>query len=95
MPITIEEVRKIAKLARVELTLVEEKRHAETISAVLDYMKILDEVDIDNTKPTYQVADLKNVVREDFVVECKNKEELMKCMPSVENDKLIVPIVFE
>ena len=36
MMISIEEVRKIADLARIKLTAQEEKRHAETISTVLE-----------------------------------------------------------
>ena len=43
MALSLDEVRKIAKLARLNLTPAEEKRHAETISVVLDYMKILNE----------------------------------------------------
>ena len=44
MPISLDEIRKVAALARIKLSAAEEKRHAETISAVLDYMKILNEV---------------------------------------------------
>ncbi len=95
MPITIEDVRKIAQLARIELSAEEEKRHAETISVVLDYMKILDDVNIVNTNPTYQVTDLVNIVREDIAVDCQNRAELLKQMPLVEYDKLKVPGVFE
>ena len=45
MSLSIEEVKKIAQLARIKLTPDEEKRYADTISVVLDYMKILNEVD--------------------------------------------------
>ena len=92
--ITIEEVKKIAKLARIKLTETEEKRHTETISVVLDYMKILDEVNIEGVEPTYQVTGLDNVVREDTVKDCKFREKLIEQMPEVEYDRLEVPGIF-
>lgn len=94
MSLTIEEVRKIARLARIDLTPAEEKRHAETISVVLDYMKLLGEVDTTGVEPTAQVTGLLNVYREDVVVECEVKEELKNIWPEKEGRELKVPAVF-
>jgi aspartyl-tRNA(Asn)/glutamyl-tRNA(Gln) amidotransferase subunit C len=94
MSITLEEIKKIASLARIKLTPAEEKRHAETISAVLDYMKILNEVPTDGIEPTAQVTGLSNVYREDEAVASTNKNELMECMPDVYAGELKVPAVF-
>lgn len=95
MSISIEEVKKIAELARIELTPVEEKRHAETISAVLDYMKILNEVDTSGVEPTFQVTGLTNVFRQDTIEPCAFVAELVGQMPQAENGELVVPEVFE
>lgn len=95
MSISIEEVKKIAQLARLKLTPAEEKRHAETISAVLDYMKILNEVDTNGVEGTYQVTGLEDVYREDVVVESSITKELIGQMPEKENGELSVPAVFE
>ncbi|MSU75632.1 MAG: Asp-tRNA(Asn)/Glu-tRNA(Gln) amidotransferase subunit GatC [Candidatus Magasanikbacteria bacterium] len=95
MSISIDEVRKIAQLARIELTPEEQVRHAETISAVLDYMNILNEVDTTNVEPTFQVTGLENVYREDVVVESKLRDKLIAQMPEVEMEELVVPGVFE
>ncbi|TAN33083.1 Asp-tRNA(Asn)/Glu-tRNA(Gln) amidotransferase subunit GatC [Patescibacteria group bacterium] len=92
--LTIEEVKNIAKLARIELTPAEEKRHAETISAVLDYMKILNEVDTENIEPTSQVTGLSDVTREDAPRDCATKKELLTQMPKVSDNELVVPGVF-
>lgn len=94
MSITIEEVRKIAKLARLELTPAEEQRHAETISVVLDYMKILNEVDTEGVEPTAQVTGLLNITRVDKAVDCKIIKELLAQMPKVKMEELVVPGVF-
>jgi aspartyl-tRNA(Asn)/glutamyl-tRNA(Gln) amidotransferase subunit C len=94
MSITIEELRKIAKLARIELTPEEEQRHTETISVVLDYMKILNEVDTTGVVPTAQVTGLLNVVREDIPRDSKLQKELLTQMPKVKMEELVVPGVF-
>lgn len=95
MPISIEEVKKIAQLARIKLSPDEEKRHAATISVVLDYMKILNEIDTKGVEQTSQVTGLEDVVRADEPRDCKIVKELLAQMPEVENNELAVPEVFE
>ena len=94
MSISIEEVRKIAKLSRISLSVEEEKRHAETISVVLDYMKMLNEVNVDGVEPTAQVTGLSEIFRDDIVVEYDNKEALKNIWPEKEDGELKVPAVF-
>ncbi|MFA5174958.1 MAG: Asp-tRNA(Asn)/Glu-tRNA(Gln) amidotransferase subunit GatC [Patescibacteria group bacterium] len=95
MSITVEEVKKLAKLARIALTPEEEQRHAETISAVLDYMDVLNEVDTENVELTSQVTGLKNIVRLDEIRGKDSQKELIEQMPLVKDGKLAVPAVFE
>jgi len=95
MSITIDEVKKIARLARIELTPAEEKRYAATISAVLDYMKILNEVDTKGVAQTSQVTGLEDVTRVDEPRDCQIAKELLAQMPEVHNNELVVPGVFE
>jgi aspartyl-tRNA(Asn)/glutamyl-tRNA(Gln) amidotransferase subunit C len=94
MSLSIDEVRKIATLARIKLTLQEEQRHAVTISAVLDYMSILNEVDTVGVEPTFQVTGLEDIVRVDEIRESKITKELMAQMPQIEDNELVVPAVF-
>ena len=95
MTITIEDVRKIAKLARIELLPEEEKRHAVTMSAVLEYMKILNEVDTSGVSPTVEVTGLANVTRPDVAETYTDRAGLMSAMPVVKRERLVVPAVFE
>ncbi len=94
MSLSIDEVKKIAQLARIRLTPEEEQRHAVTISAVLEYMKILNEVDTSGVEPTFQVTGLEDIVRVDEVRESKITKELMAQMPQIEDNELVVPAVF-
>lgn len=95
MSLSIEEVKKIAHLARIELTPEEEKRHAETISTVLDFVNTLNEIDTKDVEPTAQVTGLEDVVREDAVKNCEIKKELLAQMPQVSAGLLKVPAVFD
>jgi aspartyl-tRNA(Asn)/glutamyl-tRNA(Gln) amidotransferase subunit C len=95
MSLSIEEIKKIASLARVELTPDEEKRHAETISAVLDYMKILNEVDTTGVEITSQVTGLTDIYRDDIPRDSGNQQSILAQMPEVEQNELVVPEVFE
>lgn len=95
MSISVEELKKIAQLARIKLTPDEEKRYADTISVVLDYMNILNEVDTSGLEQTAQVTGLEDVTRPDEPLDCKIVKELLAQMPQIENNELVVPGVFE
>jgi len=49
--LSLEEVRRIAALARLELSAEEEKLFAGQLSAVLDYVKQLEELDVSGVEP--------------------------------------------
>jgi aspartyl-tRNA(Asn)/glutamyl-tRNA(Gln) amidotransferase subunit C len=95
MALTKDEIKKIASLARINLTPEEETRHAETISAVLGYVELLNEIDTDKVEPTFQVTGLHGIVREDVAEVSINKKELMELMPKVKAGLLDVPGVFK
>jgi aspartyl-tRNA(Asn)/glutamyl-tRNA(Gln) amidotransferase subunit C len=65
MPLTIDEVRHIAQLARLRLTPEEEQRYAEQLSAILDYAGRLKQVDTSDVPPTAGVQDLRAPLRPD------------------------------
>lgn len=78
--LTEEQVRHVAKLARLNLTDEEVKKFAGQLSGVLEYVDILKEVDTEGVEITSQVTGLKNVMRKDEVVSSEAKrEELLAC----------------
>jgi len=89
------EVQNIAKLARLELTDKEVKTYAEQLSAILDYIGTLSEVDTENVEITSQVTGLSNVMREDEVDACDNPQELVAMAPEHENNLIKVKAVFD
>lgn len=83
--ITISEIEKLATLARVGLTEAEKKSLAGEMSAILEYVKQLDEVDVSSVEPTSQVTGLANVTREDKIFRSEIKrEELLSNTPETE-----------
>ncbi len=93
--ITKEEVKKVAALARLELTDREVEIYAGQLSAILGYVGELQAVDTDNIELTSQVTGLSNVMREDRVEACDNMEELVKMAPESKDGLINVKAVFE
>lgn len=65
--LTNEQIKHIANLARLELSADEEKKYGEQLSAVLEYVDKLGEVNTDNVSITSQTGGLINAWREDEV----------------------------
>jgi len=84
--ITTIEIEKLAKLARVGLTESEVELLAGEMSAVLEYVKQLDEVDVSGIEPTSQTTGLTNVMREDVAIRSEiDRDELFSNTPDTEN----------
>ncbi len=85
-----DEVRHIAKLARLELSDAEVKKFSKELTSILQYIEVLNELDTENVEPTAQVTGLTNVFREDQVEASEaTKEELLGCSPlPIVNDQI-------
>ena len=74
MKLTKQQIKHIANLARLELTESELEQYGSQLSAVLNYIDQLKEIDVIGIEPTAQVMGLENVFREDEV-EAWNENE--------------------
>jgi len=83
--VPLREVRHIAELAHIELTREEEIVFTEQFNRILEYFSKIDEINTDETPPTYHVLDLVNVYREDEVQESLREGEPLKNAPKKEN----------
>ena len=95
MSLTIEEVRHIAFLARLELTPEEESRYAEQLSAILDYAQRLSEVDTDNIPPTASVLPLTAPLRLDESRPSPPRPDILANAPQEEDGMFKVPPVLD
>lgn len=83
--ITKEDVEHISWLASIKIEDEEKDEFVEQFNSILEYFHQLDEVDTDGVEPTYRVADLANIFREDVAFESLTQEEALKNAPRREN----------
>jgi len=95
MALTIEEVKKIAFLARLKLTPEEEARYAEQLSAILDYAQRLQEIDTSHIPPTASVLPLNAPLREDESRPSIPRERILSNASSQEEGMFRVPPVLD
>lgn len=86
-----EDILKLARLARLDLTEEEIVEYSEELSEILQYVEMLQGVDVDGLKPTNQVTGLTNVTRPDEVKDYGYEaRDLLKNVPNVEDDQIKV-----
>ena len=97
MPLSQEDIRAIAKLARLSLSPEEEIRYAEELSVVLSYVDTLNEVDTGDANTTVQVTGLDDITRDDIAVSAseETKKGILEAFPEHAKNMLAVPRVFE
>lgn len=89
--LTREDVLKLAALSKLRLTDEEIDNLRLDLSAILEYVQVLDSVDTQDLVPTYQVTGLKNVMREDKVRDYGYKtEDLLKNAPATQDGQFKV-----
>lgn len=89
--ITKEEVEHVGWLARIEIAESESDAYAEKLNSVLGYFGQLDEVDTENVLPTYHVADVMNVFREDVVKPSMSQEDVLSNVENKQEGSFKVP----
>jgi len=95
MSLTRDEIEHIAALARLRLTEAEKDRYRGQLSAVLDYIAKLAEVDTTPIPPTATVLPLRTVLRPDIVRPSLAVPELLRNAPEAEADMFRVPPVLD
>ena len=89
--IDLEQVRKVALLARLDLTEAEEQQFTEQLSGILDYVNQLNELDTDDTEPTTRAIELSNSTRQDELDPFAARESILDIAPDREDDFFKVP----
>ena len=88
MILTKEEVIKISKLCRIELSEAEVEKFQKELSVVLGYVSELNEVDTDGVEEISQVTGLENIFREDRAQQSPITEEIISNFPD-NSDRLL------
>jgi aspartyl-tRNA(Asn)/glutamyl-tRNA(Gln) amidotransferase subunit C len=82
MRVTIEDVEKIARLARLELSGEEKEKYRLQMDEMLDYVEQLNTLDTEGVEPTFSVRAAGTGLREDGRTESLPAEEALKNAPA-------------
>jgi aspartyl-tRNA(Asn)/glutamyl-tRNA(Gln) amidotransferase subunit C len=95
MPLTREEVGKIALLARLELSDQEAATFTDQLDHILEYFRKLDSLDTSGVEPTAHVVDVEDAYREDLVANPPAGQELRANAPATDGTLFRVPKIIE
>ena len=97
MPLTLDEVRRIAALARLRLSADEERTFAVQLSAILDHVRQLEELDVSGVEPMTHAlaAGDATPLREDALHRSLEPGEALANAPAREGTCFKVPRIIE
>ena len=95
MAITLDEAKWIAHLARLDVGAEELSTFVQQLSAILDYMQQLQQVNTDGIEPLAHPLPVQNVFREDEPAPCLPVDEALANAPRRIGDFYGVPAVFD
>ena len=95
MPVSTEQVRHIAKLARIAMSDAEIERLAPELNNILGWVEQLGEVNTDGDEPLTAVIDQKLRLRDDKVTEGNIRDEILANAPEAQHGFFAVPKVIE
>ncbi len=91
--ISPDDVRKVAKLCRLEIPEDDIEKYSNQLEGILEYISQLERIDTSNVPPTSRAVEVVNVLREDTVVSCTSgvREEILDLAPQREGEFFKVP----
>ena len=89
--ITVADVAKVARLARLELVGDDLQRATEQLDGMLEHFADIDALDLDGVEPMTQPYPLVNVLRADTELPCLDRAEVLAAAPSAEDGRFRVP----
>jgi aspartyl-tRNA(Asn)/glutamyl-tRNA(Gln) amidotransferase subunit C len=95
MSVSAEQVRHIAKLARIAMSDEELERLVPELNNILGWVEQLGEVDTDGVEPLTAVIDQKLRLRDDAVTDGNIRDEVLANAPEAQHGFFAVPKVIE
>jgi aspartyl-tRNA(Asn)/glutamyl-tRNA(Gln) amidotransferase subunit C len=86
-----EQVLHVAKLARLKLSDEEVERMSGELSAILEHVDNINELDLEGVEPTTHVVPLENVLREDVPRPSLPRERALEQAPDADESGFRVP----
>ena len=89
------QVRKVAKLSRLELSEAEVEEFTGQLSAILDYIKKMNELDTTDVEPLAHCLPISNVLRADCVKDSLGTERTLANAPQRDGEFFKVPKILD
>ena len=90
-PLSTDQVKQVARLARLRLSDAEVERLAQQMGNVLGYVELLKEVDTTGVEPLAHAIDVQNVLRADKVTPSLPREAALANAPKSDDRYFLVP----
>ena len=95
MSLTVEDVRRIARLARIDISAAEVEQTRGQLNDILAFIEQLQAVDTADIAPMAHAVDVVQRLREDKVTEADHREAFQAVAPETEAGLYLVPKVIE
>ena len=90
-----QQVRKVAKLSRLDLSDAEVEEFTMQLSAILGYVEKMNELDTENVEPLAHCLPVHNVFREDVVKESLGADKALANAPQQDGEFFRVPKILD
>ena len=95
MPLTSDDVKRVAKLARLGLTDVETTETLAQLNSILELVDRMQQIDTDDVAPLAHPLELRQTLRADAVAEINQREKFQAIAPQADDGLYLVPKVIE
>lgn len=95
MSVQIDEIRKVAKLAKLSIDESQVSNVCDGFNQILGLVDKMQQCDTDNIKPLANPHDAKQRLRVDEVTATNERDKLMQVAPETENGLFLVPKVID
>ena len=95
MPAPEIDVKYVAHLARLHLSLEEEQKFGAQLGQILGYVEKLNQLDVSGVEPTAHAVPLVNVTRPDEARPSLSNDDALRNAPAKANGLFIVPKILE
>lgn len=95
MHLTPDDVRKVASLARLKVTDSDVTSLLSDLTAILNYIDVLNDVDTTGVQPMVHAVELHDVLRADVRVESLPRSEALRNAPRTDGEHFLVPSIID
>ncbi len=93
--LTADQVRKVAQLARLQLSEADVSRFTKQLGQVLGYVEMLNELNTDGVEPLAHPLEIANVLREDVPTPSLSREAALSNAPKADGRCFLVPQILD